>query len=192
MPGVAFPPVGSVGDGSPPASVLCSAKTAIRPVSGRFARRSLPDTLRASARSCCPCWARGRVEALRPRQGLGSPGPPGRVCRPGDRWLSPVPELPLWRYAPLSDPGGVLRTCHSAPRTAAFRCVQTVGVPLDTPEGIFVTTTLLISGLDHAACLLTTPGSVHPLTMVHAGSFLTCWRGFDQVGLELVAFSPTG
>ena len=77
-------------------------------------------------------------------------------------------------------------------RTAAFRCVQTVGVPLDPSEGIFMTTTIRISGLYHAACLLTTPGSVHPLTMVHAGSFLTCWLGFDQVGLELIAFSPTG
>ena len=133
MPGVAFPPVGSVGDGSPPSSVLCSAKTAIRPVSGRFARRSLPDTLRASARSCCPCWARGRVEALRPRQGLGSPGPPGRVCRPGDRWLSQVPELPLWRYAPLSDPGGVPPARLGADRTAAFRCLHIVGFRTGCP-----------------------------------------------------------
>ena len=70
--------------------------------------------------------------------------------------------------------------------------MQTVGVPLDPSEGIFMTTTILISGLYHAACLLTTPGSVHPLTMVHAGSFLTCWLGFDQVGLELIEFSPTG
>jgi hypothetical protein len=162
MPGVACPPVGPVGDGSPPSSVLCSAKTALRPVSGRFARRSLPDTLLAAARSCCLCWARGRVEALRPRPGLGSPGPPVRVWRHGDRWLSQVPALPLWRYAPLSDPGGVLRTCHNALRTAAFRCVQTVGVPLDTPEGTFVTTTIRLSGLSHAACLLTTPGSVPP------------------------------
>jgi hypothetical protein len=192
MPGVAFPPVGPVGDGSPPASGLCSAQTAIRPLSGRFARRSLPDTWLASARSCCPWWARGRGEALRPRQGLWSPGPPIRVGRQGDRGLSHVPALPLWRYAPLSDPGGVLRTCHSAPRTAAFRCVQTVGVPLAPSEGIFMTTTILMSGLYHAACLLTTPGSVHPLTMVHAGSFLTCWRGFDQVELALLACSPTG
>ena len=192
MPGVAFPPVGPVGDGSPPSSVLCSAKTAIRPISGRFARRSLPDTLLAPARSCCPCWARGRVEALRPRQGLWSPGPPIRVCRQGDRWLSQVPEFPLCMHAPLSAPGGALGTRPHAPRTAAFRCVQTVGVPLDPSEGICMTTTILISGLYHAACLLTTPGSVHPLTMVHAGSFLTCWLGFDQVGLELIAFSPTG
>src|SRR5206468_5468614 len=43
MPGVAFPPVGPVGHGSPPSSVLCSATTATLPVSARFARRSLPD-----------------------------------------------------------------------------------------------------------------------------------------------------
>jgi hypothetical protein len=48
MPGIAFPPVGPVGLGSPPASVLCSAKTATVPLSGRFARRSLPDTLPAA------------------------------------------------------------------------------------------------------------------------------------------------
>src|SRR3989442_3455696 len=31
MPGVAFPPVGSLGLSSPPSAVLCSAKTARRP-----------------------------------------------------------------------------------------------------------------------------------------------------------------
>ena len=48
MPGVAFPPVGPLGLGSPPSQVLCSATTTSLPVSGRFACRSLPDTLRAS------------------------------------------------------------------------------------------------------------------------------------------------
>ena len=47
----------------------------------------------------------------------------------GARWLSQVPEFPLCRHAPLSDPGGVLHTRQSAPRTAAFQCVQTVGFP---------------------------------------------------------------
>ena len=161
-------------------------------LSGSFACRSFPDTLRAPLVRGVPAGLVGWSKRPARARAFGHPVPPIRVCRQGDRWLSQVPELPLWRYAPLSDPGGVLRTCHSAPRTAAFRCVQTVGVPLDTPEGIFVTTTILISGLYHAACLLTTPGFVHPLTMVHAGSFLTCWLGFDQVGLELIAFSPTG
>ena len=46
-----------------------------------------------------------------------------------------------------------------------------------------LTTTIHISGLNHAACLLATPGSVRPLTGRHAGSLLTCWLGFNQVGL---------
>jgi hypothetical protein len=70
MPGVAFPPVGPVGLGSPPSSVLCSAKTATMPVSGRFACRSLPSTLPASVRSWCPFRARGLVEAPQPTPGL--------------------------------------------------------------------------------------------------------------------------
>jgi hypothetical protein len=49
---------------------------------------------------------------------------------------------------------------------------------------ILLSTTLLFSGLQHAACLLATPGSIHPLAGMHAGSLLTCWLGFAQVGLE--------
>ena len=37
--------------------------------------------------------------------------------------------------APLSDPGGVLRTRPSAPRTVAFRPLETVGLPFGTAEG---------------------------------------------------------
>src|SRR5215470_1008686 len=48
-----------------------------------------------------------------------------------------------------------------------------------------LTTTLSISGLHHAACLLAPPGSVRPLTGRHAGSLLTCWLGFRQGGLAL-------
>ena len=73
-------------------------------------------------------WSRG---SPRPRQGLWSPGPLLRAGDPGDRWLAHVPACPLWRHAPLSDPGGVLDTRHPASRTAAFRRVHTVGVPRD-------------------------------------------------------------
>ena len=50
-----------------------------------------------------------------------------------------------------------------------------------------MTTTIHISGLNDAAYLLATPGSVRPLTGRHAGSLLTSWLGFHQVG-----FTPTG
>jgi hypothetical protein len=48
-----------------------------------------------------------------------------------------------------------------------------------------LSTTLRFSGLNHAASLLATPGSIHPLAGRHAGSLLTGWLGFEQVGLEL-------
>jgi len=46
------------------------------------------------------------------------------------------------------------------------------------------TTTISISGLNDAACLVATPGSVRPLAGRHAGSLLTCWLSVSQVGLE--------
>src|SRR5215813_3891213 len=87
----------------------------------------VPRYLACSSRSWCPRRARGLVEAPNPRQGLWSPGPPVRDVRQGARGLSQVPEFPLWTHAPLSDPGGVLGTRQSAPRTAAFRPLKTVG-----------------------------------------------------------------
>jgi hypothetical protein len=75
MPGVAFPPVGPVGRGSSPSSGLCSAKTATLSISGRFARRSLPDTSPASVRSWCPLRAPDRVEAPDHARAFGHPVP---------------------------------------------------------------------------------------------------------------------
>jgi hypothetical protein len=168
MPGVAFPPVGPVGRGSPPSPVLCSAKTATLPISGRFARRSLPNTWPASVCSWCPprgSWPGGSPQV--------TPGPlvarsPNPGMWRGDRWLSQVPELPLWLHAPLSDPGGVLDTRQTVSRAAAFRPLETVGFPLSTSlRGILLSTTIPISGLHHAACLLVPSSSIRPLLGVH-------------------------
>jgi len=96
-------------------------------------------------------------------------------------------------HALLSDPGGVLGTRLIAPRTAAFRPLETVGVLLDTTlRSILLSTTILISGLNHTACILATPGSVPPLAETHAGSLLTCWLDVSQVGLEPDWLAPTG
>jgi len=180
----AFPPVGRLGLTSPPSSVLCAATTAALPLSGSFTCRSFPDTLLASLVRGIPAGlvARGKLQV--------TPGPlvsrsPFPALQQGDRWLSQVPEFPLWKHAPLSDPGGVLGTRHTAPGTAAFRRLQTVGFPLDDLlRDILVSTTIHISGLNHAACVLATPGFVRPLTGRHAGSLLTGWLGVSQVGLE--------
>jgi len=88
-------------------------------------------------------------------------------------------------HALLLDPGGVLTARPYAFRTAAFRPVEAVGVFLcTTVRIILLSTTIPISGLDHMACVLATPGSVPLLAETHAGSLLTCWLGFRQVGLE--------
>ena len=68
MPGVVFPPVGPVGLGSPPALVLCSAKTAPCPSQVASLVARVPDTLSAPcvrgvrfrlvARWKLPCHAR--------------------------------------------------------------------------------------------------------------------------------------
>jgi hypothetical protein len=54
-----------------------------------------------------------------------------------------------------------------AHRIAAFRRMQTVGFCLDTAEAILVTTTLPISGLNDAACLLAPSSFVRPLLGWH-------------------------
>ena len=46
-----------------------------------------------------------------------------------------------------------------------------------------MTTTIPISGLNDAACLLATPGFIRPIAGRHAGSLLTGWLGIRQVGL---------
>ena len=191
MPGFTFPPVGPGGLGSPPSPVLCSAKTAILSFSRRCACRSRPDPLAASVRAWCPQRARHRVEAPRPRQGLWSPGPPGRECSPGDRWLSHVPESPLcmprsstpgvsWGLA-FSHPG-LLPSGHWKPSAFLSRLPCKIS---------------LCPRLYPVRGARTRPASSFP-SAPHShywactwSSLLTCWRGVHQVGLEL-SLAPTG
>src|SRR5882672_5443446 len=64
--------------------------------------------------------------------------------------------------------------------------------PRTSLRAILLSTTLHISGLNHAACLLATPCSMRPLTGRHAGSLLTGWLGVSQVGFEPSRLAPTG
>jgi hypothetical protein len=162
MPGVAFPPVGPVGLSSPPSLVLCSAKTATLPLSGRFAWRSLPDTLSASVRSWCPFRAYDLGEAPRPPQGLWSPGPPFRECAKETEGSPTFPSSP-YRCMPRS-------------QTPVVSCALAIAHPGLLPSGhwkpsavpsvplkdILVSTTRLISGLNHAACIFVSSSSVRP------------------------------
>jgi len=167
MPGGACPPVGPVGLSSPLPRYYAPLRLPLCP--------SRDTSL--GARAPIPCLFHAFVVSLPGScSGPNSQTPPGPwltrsplpgVCQ-GVRWLSHVPALPLCIHAPLLDPGGVLRPRPPAPRTAAFRSRETVGVPLCIAlRGILRSTTLPFSGLDHAACILIPSSAVRPLLGVH-------------------------
>ena len=138
MPGFAFPPVGRLGFTSPPSSVLCSTKTAARPVSGRFACRSLPNTLRASVGSWCPRRAHGRVEASHSCQGFWSPGPPIREWRKETEGSPKFPSSPCRDMPRSQTPVGshLLANTHlgllpsSAKKLSTFPSISVEGYPI--------------------------------------------------------------
>ena len=88
--------------------------------------------------------------------------------------------------------------CEDMPRsqTPVVSCALAIAHPGLLPSSALhnrrLPTTIPISGLNHAACLLATPGSVRPLTRRHAGSLLTCWLDVSQVGLEPSGAHPLG
>jgi hypothetical protein len=119
------------------------------------------------------------------------------------RCLDPVPTtrravaLPRSRVTPLNAcPALRPRWCPACialahPGLLPSAAGNASAFPTDQPVAILLTTTIHMSGLDHADCLLTTPGSIPPMPGTHAGSLLTGWLGVGQVRLEL-SLSPTG
>ena len=187
-----LPSSGACGPEFPPSQVLCAAKTASRPLSGHFAWRSRPDTLPVSVRSWCPARARDLVETPKPRQGLGSPGPPCREC---DQETDGSPKFPSYPcdYLPRSE-------------TPVVACVLALPHPGLLPSGHWKPSAFLsvlpgeLSWCPRLSPLrgsITRPASsFHPAPYVHGWvctwmALLTCWRGVGQVGLAL-ALSPTG
>ena len=108
MPGVAFPPMGSLGLGSPSSSVLCSAKTARSP--SWVASLALASQYLVCFLALCPLRLVHGWKLPMNARALGQPVPlVFRYCEQGESWLSQVPEFPLCRQAPpCSDPGGIL------------------------------------------------------------------------------------
>jgi hypothetical protein len=166
MPGVAFPPVGPVGLSSPPSQVLCSAQTALARL--RTLRLSLaPPYLACFCAFVVSLW--GSWSGRNPQT---TPGPwvtrsPHLGVWQGDTWLSHVPELPLWRRPALRP-----RWCpERSPSRLQDCCLPATGnrrlSPHTTWRDILLSTTIPISGLNHAACLLASSSSVRPLLGVH-------------------------
>ena len=162
------------------------------PISGRFAYRSLPDTVPASRRAWCPHRARGRGEAPRSRQGLWSPGPPIReLCTE----TGGAPTFP--RYP-----------CEDMPRsqTPVVSCALALPHPGLLPSGACKPSAFAAIPLRLSCCprlylfrgSITRPASsLPPASYAHCwagtwSSLLTCWRGVRQVGLEPEGSHPLG
>jgi len=200
MPGFAFPTVGPLGLGSPPSrsASMPTIGTMLRydcqlPFSGRFAFRSLPDTLPVLS-FCVPSPARGQARTTISAPGLYSipvdlSGIPARrpSALPSSR-VTPVNACPARgpRWCPvciaLTHPG----LLPSATKTAsAFPPVSVGGHPGDHNYSRF-------RGSVTRPALSLPPASYTPLQGWHAGSLLTCWLGFGQVGLEPSGSHPLG
>jgi hypothetical protein len=110
------------------------------------------------------------------RGSLLAPEQPGPLPHALDMWL------PIMNCDIATCPNRAIDTVGLSPTgLRPCRPLPDCGLPATAHRRL--TTTIPISGLHHAACLLATPGSVRPLTGRHAGSLLTCWLGFNQVGL---------
>jgi hypothetical protein len=162
------------------------------PISGRFAWRSLPDTAPASRCSGCPHRAHGLGEAPRSRQGRWSPGPP---CR---EFCSETGGAPKFPSSPSADmprsqtPVVSWALASVAHRIGAFRRMQTVGLCLDAAAAILLTTTLPISGLNDAACLLAHSSFVRPLLGWHAAFTPDLLARRSSGGTGTYPYAPTG
>jgi hypothetical protein len=182
LPDGAFPPVGRLGLTSPPSPVLCAATTATRPISGSFTCRSFPDTLPASVCLWCPKRAHGRVEAPDHARAFGHPVPhSGNMLKE----TGGSPKFPSYPYGcmPRSQTPVVSSTL-AIPRPGLLPSGACKPSAFPSLRDILLSTTLHIAGLNHAACVLATPGFVRPLAGRHAGSLLTCWLDVSQGGLE--------
>ena len=184
MPGVAFPPVGPVGLGSPLSSVLCAAQTATLPISGRFACRSLPDTSPASVCLWFPLRAHGRVEALDHARAFGHPVPSsGSVVkeREGSPTFprSPCVGMPRSQTPVVSRPLALARTGLLPSR----RCILSAFEPV--ARSYPWSTTIHFSEFSDAACVLALPLlRTLPFSSRSSVRLPTWWLAFGRVGLE--------
>ena len=174
MPGFAFPPVGPLGLGSPPSSVLCSAKTAHCPsrVASLVARLPIPCLLPhvCVSRTCAglASWRKPPCQ----RQGSWSAGTPSLPAISARRQQA----LPNSRVAPVS-------TCPALrprwfPKNLAITPPRLLPSGIDTPSafpplapqsGYPNDHNYAISGLNHAACTLAPSGFAHPITGIARG-----------------------
>src|SRR2546425_578627 len=130
MPGVAFPPVGSLGLSSPPSAVLCSAKTARRP--SWVASLPLASPYLVCFLALCPLTGSLDSGSSCPTPGLLVSRYP---CSSGisDKETTGSPKFPSSpRDDMLRSPQTPVVSCpprRCAGRTAAFHSFHSVGFP---------------------------------------------------------------
>jgi len=187
-------PTFSVRDGTPDLRYYAKLKTATRPLTGRFASRSLPVTL-CFFLSLCPVSGSLTGGSPSERQVLCSAGSPGYPAFP-HKETDGSPKFPSYPYEdmPRSQTPVVSQTHHPIPSgTAAFHPLQGVGFPpsckSDYPNGPRL---YRFRGSIKRPAFSLPPASYTPLLESHAASLLTGWLGFGQVGLEPYRPSPTG
>ena len=143
--------------------------------SGRFTRRWLPDTLSAFSALCSlRLVARGESSHATPgllvnrypsSSGGGDKETAGSLQFPNyPSECMPRSQTPVVSHSLGITGIGLLPSGRCKPSAFPFTCAN--GYP-------YWTTTILISGLNPAACTLATPGSIPPLTGTPAGSLLT-------------------
>jgi hypothetical protein len=198
MPGFAFPQMGPLGLGSPPSSVLCSAKTACCPSQGPslLARPPIPCLL---PRFCVSRKSAGlavRQKQPHQRQGswsAGTPTPPAISARrqqalPSSR-VAPVSTCPALRprWCPNDiaiTPPGLLPSGINKP--SAF--------PLQLPKEVIpMTTNALFRGSITRPALSLHPASHIPLLESHADFTTDLLAGLWPGGTRYhIRTSPTG
>jgi hypothetical protein len=187
-----LPSRGSRGSRVPPCCGALRREDSPRPLSGRFAGRSLPETAPAARCSWCPHRAPGLGEAPRARQGLGSLAPPVRAVDAETGGAPTVPRSPAADLPRSQPPGVSCALAAVAPRRVACRRMPTVGCCLDIAEAILWTTPRPIAGRKDAAGLRAPSRCVRPLLGWHA-AFTTDRRArHSSGGTGTDLYAPTG
>ena len=136
MPGVAFPPVGSVGRGSPPSPVLGAAKTTPCPsrVASLDVRCPIPRLLHGVRG--VPLGLMAWVKPPGHARAFGRPVPQSGNDARRQAVLPTFPSDPSEDMPRSQTPVVSCALACIAPRMVAFRCVPTVGFCLDPAEAL--------------------------------------------------------
>jgi hypothetical protein len=162
------------------------------PLLGRFACRSLPNTVPASLRSWAPVWAHGLGEAPRSCQGFWSSGPPIRAL------CAETGGSPKFPSSPYED--------MPRSQTPVVSCALALPHPGLRPSGACTPSALTAIPLRLSSCprlyifrgsIPRPASSLPPASYAHCwagtwSSLLTCWLGVRQVGLEPRGSHPLG